>query len=432
MLERILLVDEGRAESPWSPMCCRSARAEYPQMRIPHPKALLPLLAVTVGAIFAFVIVASTDPPASQPADAPVPLVRVVVVQPETVTLRVRTYGTVEPRTESELIPQVAGPVVWISPALVSGGFFEEGEPLLRIDPRDYEASLESARAALERRRSEHHRAKKRFARQSKLKGRDAASEAAFDDADNALRVAVASLREARAGLGKAERDLARTELLGPFSGRVRTEQVDVGQFLNRGQSIARLYAIDFAEVRLPVPDDDLPFIELPLARKGQLPEEEQPQVVLRARFAGAQQEWTGRVVRTEGEIDPRSRMIHAVARVEKPYESIDGRPPLAVGLFVDAEIVGRSVEGIFDIPRSAVYEGDVVHVVGDDDQLHFRRIEVLREEHSRVLVSEGLQSGDRVAISRLAIPVEGMRVRPLEVGVDAAGEVAAVSESAP
>jgi RND family efflux transporter MFP subunit len=386
-------------------------------MNLPHPKALLPLLALALGAIVAVLIVASSDPPASQPPDAPVPLVRVVTVEPENLQLRVRTHGTVMPRTESELIPQVSGPVVWVSPALVSGGFFELGEPLLRIDARDYEASLESARAALARRRSEHDRAKKQHARQSRLKGRDAASEAAFDDADNALRVAVASLREARAALGKAERDLARCELLAPFTGRVRSEQVDVGQFLNRGQSIARLYAIDFAEVRLPIPDDDLAFIDLPLVNRIELGEQSQPIVELSARFAGASRTWQGRVVRTEGEIDPRSRMIHAVARVEKPYEPAEGQPPLAVGLFVDAEILGREVRDVVIVPRSAIYPGDLVHVIDAEDRLRIRSIEVLRREQDRAVVSSGLEDGERVAVSRLAIPVEGMQVRPLAVG---------------
>ena len=400
-------------------------------MRIRHPKALLPLLALAVGATLATLIVASSEPPASQPAEAPVPLVRVVTVAPQTVQLRVRTQGTVVPRTESELIPQVSGPVVWISPALVSGGFFDQGEPLLRIDARDYEASLESARAALARRLSEHDRATKEHARQLRLKGRDAASEAAFDDAENALHVAEASLRDARAALGKAQRDLARCELLAPFAGRVRSEQVDVGQFVNRGQSIARLYAIDFAEVRLPIPDDDLAFIDLPLAKRAELDEDRRPAVELSARFAGARRTWRGHVVRTEGEIDPRSRMVHAVARVEKPYEQAEGHPPLAVGLFVDAEILGHRFEDVVVVPRSAVHAGDRIHVVDAADRLRIRPVEVLRREHDRVVVRSGLERGERVAVSRLAIPVEGMQVRPLALGADIDGAPGADAETA-
>lgn len=395
-------------------------------MRLPYPKALLPLLAVAVGASVAFAIVASKESPTTQRAEIPIPLVRIVTVAPETVRLNVNTYGTVVPRTESELIPQVAGPVVWVSSALVSGGFFEKDELLLRIDPRDYEASLESARAALERRRSEHHRAEKQFARQLQLKGQDAASESVFDDADNDLRVAVAALRDASAALGKAERDVERTELRASFTGRVRSERVDIGQYVTRGESIARLYAIDFAEVRLPIPDDDIPFIDLSLAQRRQETEVSEPEVLLSARFAGAQQQWTGRIVRTEGEIDPESRMIHAVARVENPYEVVAGRPPLAVGLFVDATILGRVVESVFVVPRSAVHEGDIVHIVGQDDRLRFQAVEVLRNEHDRVLVKAGLRAGDRVAVSRLTIPVEGMRVRPVPVDTDIAEASAA------
>jgi RND family efflux transporter MFP subunit len=391
-------------------------------MHLNDPRALLPLATIALGGIVAFAIAMRSDPPVTQTAKVPVPLVRVITVAPETTRLDVKTYGTVAPRTESELIPQVSGPVVWISPALVSGGFFERDEPMLRIDPRDYEASLESANAALERRKSEHRRAKKQFARQEKLKGRDAASESAYDDADNDLRVAVAALREAQAARGKAARDVDRTELRASFAGRVRSEQVDIGQFVTRGQSIARLYAIDFAEVRLPITDEDIRFIDLSLAQRGQQAEAAEPEVVLSAKFAGAQQQWIGHIVRTEGEIDPESRMIHAVARVAKPYQEVAGRPPLAVGLFVDARIVGRAVEGVIVVPRSAVHDGNIVYVVGEDGLLQFRPIEVLREEHSRVIVQSGLRPGDRVAVSRLSIAVEGMRVRPVEENADVAG----------
>jgi multidrug efflux pump subunit AcrA (membrane-fusion protein) len=165
--------------------------------------------------------------------------------------------------------------------------------------------------------------------------------------------------------------------------------------------------------VRLPIADDELAFLELPLLYRGQTQAGPGPEVELSARFAGARHTWPARVVRTEGEIDPRTRMVNAVARVENPYEHRDGRPPLAVGLFVDAEILGRTVEGAVVLPRAALHEGDVVHVVDPEDRLRLREVRVLRRQRDEVVISGGLAAGERVSLTPLAAPVEGMRVRP-------------------
>jgi RND family efflux transporter MFP subunit len=321
----------------------------------------------------------------------------------------------VVPRRESELIPQVAGVVVWVSPELVPGGFFTAGDPLMRIDPSDYEVGLESARAALARVQSEHARARKESERQRQLAERDIASEARIDDAENALRVTSAGLREAQARLAQAERDLERTELRAPYDGRVRRKSVDVGQFVNRGTPVATLYAVDYAEVRLPIPDRQLAYLDVSLAASGA--DENGPSVLLRAEFAGRQHTWHGTLVRTEGEIDPESRMVNVVARVEDPYARSGGdrEAPLAVGLFVDAEIQGRRVEEAVVLPRSALRGASRVLVLTEDSRLRFRDVLVVRVEREDVVIGSGLEAGERVCISPLRAPVEGMAVRVLD-----------------
>jgi multidrug efflux pump subunit AcrA (membrane-fusion protein) len=133
---------------------------------------------------------------------------------------------------------------------------------------------------------------------------------------------------------------------------------------------------------------------------------------VLRAEFAGAEHEWEGRIVRTEGEIDPKSRMVHAVARVADPYGHTEGRPPLAVGLFVQAEILGITVEGVAVIPRAAVRNGNQVLLVDTEDRLRFREIDILRKTQHSVIVRGGLTAGERVGVSPIAAVTDGMRVR--------------------
>ena len=382
-----------------------------------NPKVLLPIAALLTSLIGAAIMVATSSPVEGRPSERQPRPVRVLEVQPTTVQLRVISQGTVAPRTESELIPEVSGPVVWLSPALVSGGYFEADELLLRIDPRDYEAALERARAEVASAEGEYDHARKALKRRSGLASREVVSPQALDDAERAERVTGADLRQERVALAEAERNLARTELRAPFAGRVREERVDVGQFLSRGNDFATIYAIDFVEIRLPVPDNQLAYIDMPLWRSGEL-EGEQPLVTLRARFAGAEHSWTGHIVRTEGEIDPKSRMVHVVARVEDPYAASENgsRPPLAVGLFVQAEIEGRRAEDITLLPRSAMRDGSRVLVVDAENRLRYRPVEVLRIHREDVLIRSGLEAGERVCISQLQTVIEGMEVQPILV----------------
>jgi len=229
-----------------------------------------------------------------------------------------------------------------------------------------------------------------------------------------AERVARAGRRQALANLEKAERDLERTEIHAPFTGRVRERTADVGQFVNRGTPMARLYATDFAEIRLPVSDDELAFLDLPLWYRDDGAKAEGAAVELRADFAGAEHTWQGRVVRTEGEIDPKTRMIHVIARVADPYLRSGDRPPLAVGLFVEAQILGRETEGVVKVPRAAMRGTDQLLVADAEDRLRFRRVQVIRAGRDEVVIRSGLEPGDRVIVSSVEAAVDGMKIRPV------------------
>jgi RND family efflux transporter MFP subunit len=377
-------------------------------------KRYLPPLVVTGGIVVAALLIATGPQVEPRPSQAVAPLVRVVEAVPKTVQLRAYTHGTVVPRTESDLVPEVDGRVQQVSASLVSGGFFSKGDVLLSIEPLDYEVALEQARAGLARARSDLANARKSHERQQDLVSRGATSDSQRDDALNRVRIAEATLREATARLARAERDLARTEIVAPYDGRVRSERVDVGQFVKRGNTIGTIYAVDFAEVRLPIHDEELAYLELPLARAGVELAKPIP-VVLRARFAGEEQEWRGQVVRTEGELDPATRMVNVVARVPEPYAPSADRPPLSVGLFVNAEIQGAILPNLVVLPRAALRGESQVLIVDADNTLRFREVEVLRTANEQIYVSGGLSGGELVCISPLQSTVEGMAVRVIE-----------------
>jgi RND family efflux transporter MFP subunit len=284
------------------------------------------------------------------------PRVRVVEAEPGTVALSVYSQGTIVPRVQSELVPEVSGRVAWVSPALADGGAFELGDPLLRIDTVDHQAALRRARANLVRAEAEHTYAGQELQRRQSLAGSAVVSIEQLADSRRAERVTYANLEDARVSLEEAERNLDRTELRAPFAGRVLEKRVDVGEFVERGHSVGTLYAVDYAEVRLPLPDRELMFLDWP-SSSGMLDPDTGPAVTLRAHLGGSEHTWRGRIVRTDGSIDPRTRMVHVIARVQAPYGQAgeNAAVRLAVGLFVKAEIHGRVEPHAIVLPRLAL-----------------------------------------------------------------------------
>jgi RND family efflux transporter MFP subunit len=198
-----------------------------------------------------------------------------------------------------------------------------------------------------------------------------------------------------------------------PYDGLVRAEKVDAGQFLSRGQSIASIYASDSVEVRLPVADRQLAYLDLPLGFRGEINPDDAPEVILSTQYAGQRYEWRGHLVRTEAEIDARSRMVTAVARVKST--AIPGQPLLQIGLFVNARIQGHLVNDIVSLPRAALRNQNQVLVVDADSRLRYRSVEVMRFEQDHVVISSGLETGEIVNISPIQTVIDGMRVKPFD-----------------
>ncbi|MFT5695314.1 MAG: RND family efflux transporter MFP subunit, partial [Myxococcota bacterium] len=215
-------------------------------------KILIPLFVLLLSGIGAFVVVATAPSIESVEADRHLTAVRIRDPKPQDVRLRVRSQGTVAPRTESALVPEVSGRVVWVSPALVSGGFFNEGDPLLRIEPRSFEMSVARAKSTVTRARGEVVFARDELKRQEGLSAQNVASPAQLSAARRNDEVAKANLTDAKVGLEQADWDLERATLLAPYDGRVREESVDVGQVVSPAGAVATLYATDYAEIRLP------------------------------------------------------------------------------------------------------------------------------------------------------------------------------------
>ena len=336
--------------------------------------------------------------------------VRVVEIQPKSVQLKVNSQGSVMPSTESQLIPEVSGRVSWMSPNLVAGGYFDDQEILIRVDDTDYKTKLDRAQANLTRADAEQQHNEFEYRRMQSLVKRNLVSRSQLENSLRAYRVAEASLQDATANFNQAEQDLARTQIRAPFAGLVRSENVDIGQFVSRGSPIATIYAGNQAEVRLPIADRQLAFLNIPVSIRGEIPQEFQPEVTLTAQYAGQTLEWKGNIVRSEAEIDVSSRMVQLVARVESSSNPV----PLSIGLFVSAEIQGLAAKNVVVLPREALRNDNQVLIVDDENRLRFRKIETLRLYQDDLLVQAGLEAGERVCISPLQTAIEGMVVNPV------------------
>ena len=336
--------------------------------------------------------------------------VRVVEIQPKSVQLKVNSQGSVMPSTESQLIPEVSGKVSWMSPNLVAGGYFDDQEILIRVDDSDYKTKLDRAQANLTRAEAEQQHNEFEYRRMQSLVKRNLVSRSQLENSLRAYRVAEASLQDATANFNQAEQDLARTQIRAPFAGLVRSENVDIGQFVSRGSPIATIYAGNQAEVRLPIADRQLAFLNIPVSIRGEIPQKFQPEVTLTAQYAGQTLEWKGNIVRSEAEIDISSRMVQLVARVESTSNPV----PLSIGLFVSAEIQGLAAKNVVVLPREALRNDNQVLVVDDENRLRFRKIETLRLYQDDLLVQAGLEAGERVCISPLQTAIEGMVVNPV------------------
>jgi len=377
-------------------------------------RILLPLVVIALGCGIYRYFDSTKEKPRQRPSFTTVPEVEATRLEPQPYAVRLDTYGTARPRTQSTLLPEVSGQILEISPQFREGSFFSKGDLLLRIDPVDYRTAVTVAEGMVAQMRAslaeERARAEQAIDIWKRLGKTSEPSELALRKPQ--LAEAEARLAAATAQVEKAERDLERTSIVAPYDGRVLEKNVDVGQVIREGTSLGRIFAVDYAEIRLPLNNDQLAHFDLETGG-----EASPTKVILRAKVAGRPAEWEGQVVRVEGAIDETTRQLHVVAQVDDPYGLIEKRPePLKVGLFVEAEIVGREIPRAFVLPRTAVRADGRVVLVTTDSKLRLVTVDPVLSTDSEVILHAGpdcaVKPGDVLCLTPLAYPAEGSAVR--------------------
>lgn len=379
-------------------------------------KILLPI-ALVVGALAVVAVLFFTRPKAERHTVAiKEPMVSVTTVNAQNIKIPVFTRGTVTPGTEIPLVSEVSGPVSYVSENFARGGFFKKGEVLIKVDPVEYEVTLKKASAAVAQALQLLEQASAERKVRSAVKGMTSE----LGRFEYQYLQAKAQHDAARAELEAVNLQKRKTVMVAPFDGRVRIGSVNPGQYLRPGVQLGLIYAVNAAEVRLPLSDNQLALVDVPF-RFG-TDGSDGPTVTLVGDYGGKKYYWQGQVVRAESGVDEFNRLLYVIAQIPDPY-AIDvaqpNRPPLTAGNFVEAQIDGRFYESIFVVPRQALRQGAQVWTVTSENRLKRKPVEILYKGKDVVYVKGGLESGDNVVLSQLDIAVDGMKVRsantPLE-----------------
>jgi len=371
-------------------------------------RIVLPILVLALGFAAKNYLIATGPVLAAQEAEFLIPVVEIVTAKTETTTLDLIAYGEVRPRATSSLVAEVAAKVIFVSDKLYRGAFFEQGEELLRLDHTDFalavslrKASLEQALAGLKLEQAQATVA----AQEWESLGAGEASAVVLRKPQ--LAAAKAKVKTAEANIALALNNLKRTTIVAPFAGRTQMRNVEVGNWVTPGSPLATVYAIDAAEVSLPLAASSLNKLGLSLAG---------PTTKIVVDFEAALGDdvghWQGTLVRMDAALDPTTRMVDAIVLLEDPFRASAEVPALAPGMFLRAVIHGRQVEGVVRIPRHALLDGSVVHVLTTDSHAEIRAVVVLQNTVTESLIASGLEDGDRVITTNLPVFVDGMQVR--------------------
>ncbi len=377
---------------------------------------LLSLVVLAAGLAAIVILIMFRKPPERSEQEVLAPLVQVRELTAGDVRMVVQGYGTVQPKVEVEIIPEVAGRVVFVHSELKAGGIIRANEKIVQIDPRDYELAVRQAEAAvaeaqvgLDTEIAEADVARREWRRLHP----ETEPDSPLVLREPQIRRARAALESAKAQLAIAELRLERTIISLPFDVLVAGETVDLGQYIGVGQRLATAYGIDAFEIEVPLEDDDLAWFDAfqsPRALAGGMDTLQVPAEV-RAEFAGGRHVWPGHVTRTTGQVDLTSRMVPVVVEVQRPLDTSDGRPPLLPGAFVEVAIAGKTLSDAVAVPREAIQGPDRIWLI-EDGKLAIRSLEIVRRDEEYAYVTSGLSGGDLIITSALDAPVEGMAVR--------------------
>ena len=420
---------------------------------------VLAVVVLAVGAVITRLVIQNRPKPEVVIAPEPRRFVRTMLLKKQNKTFWVKGFGTVRPKRELSIVPEVSGKVVERSPGFRTGGFIKKGDLLFQIDPADYELAIERRKAEIAQLRADiarlrqeekNHQADLDIAerhlelvsqereRNDRLRRQGVISSGQYDQSQqnflrqertvqsikNVLALLPVQLRQKRAALNasrselkRAALHLSRTKLVSPFDARVRETSLDAGDFAAVGKSVGKIYDVSVLEVPVSLPVEDARWV----FRRNQgaafpRSQEEVKPFLPTARVSwsqfGEKVEWRGRVSLVDSGLDESTRALTLVVEIPEPMKNwMPGEhPPLFVGMFVEVNIKGVTMPDVFVIPRAALRERDRVYLL-DEGILRIQKVEVIRKGQDGVVIRNGVNENARIIISAVPDPVSGMRL---------------------
>ena len=380
-------------------------------------QVLLTLFVLALGVAILMVFVRLRQAPQRSEQDVPAPLVQVRTLEADDIQMLIQGYGTVSPKVRVDIIPEVAGKVMFVHSELRAGGIVPANETIVKIDPRDYELAVQQASAAVAEAqvRLDTEVAEADVARREwRQLHPETEPTSPLVLRQPQIRRAQAGLASAQAQLATAELKLERTTISLPFDVLIASESVDLGQYVGPGQPLATAYGIEAFEVQVPLEDDDLAWFDIrqtSISLRNGAAGDELVSATLEADLGGRTLTWAGHVTRTTGQVDRMSRMVPVVVEVPRPLDASDGKLPLYPGTFVKVLIAGKTLKDAVAVPRDAIRDRNIVWLV-NDGHLRITPLDIVRADDKFAYVTSGISNGALIVTSALDVAVDHMAVR--------------------
>ncbi len=418
-------------------------------------KVILPILLLAGTIFFGKYLIGTGPEPKKKPFVVSSPVVEVITLSPQDYTMTIKASGIVRAGTQTNLVAEVSGRITNISDKFQEGSYFEKDEILLSIDQANYKnalaivsADVAANRAVLAQINEEEKSSKRSYQLAKKnlslgrkevnrLRGLLAKKVIARSILDseqqktNQLQQKLEDLQgkintfksrkqatqaKITATLARETQErlnLSRTIIKAPYSGRIFQKNVDIGQFVNKGSVLGKIYSTDYVEVDLPLSLQRYELLGLPESFKNKSVNDQLfPDVHFTNPNSLQVNEWKGRVVRTSAALDVNSRQIKVIARVDNPFDAINNvSSPLRIGQYIEAKIEGRTFKNVYVLPSVSVRQNKEILLL-EGNKIHIVPVTTLWNTQTETIVrSKEMIANKNLVITSMSQAIEGMRV---------------------
>lgn len=374
---------------------------------------ILVIVIIGVALLIAKRLIDTRPEAVKEPVKRSLPVVEVITAKQTEPEVRIITQGAFTAPRESILSAQVNGEIVHVSDQFEVGGIFKKGEVILKLDDTDYkttlvstqaaesqaQAAIKDAEVALEMEKARVAQAKRDWEKLGRGKEPSALllRKPQIAAAESRILSAKANLEQARANVTQAMRNLDRAVIKAPYDCQISMKQLDLGSLASMGAPLCTVFELGSVKVRVPITQEDAGYITA----------DGTTEVTASAMVGGKMKEWTGVIARSENRIDPQTRSTFMIAQFE------GGELP-PVGMFANIEILGGKMDPVISIPRIALIRQNKVIVINEENKVNFKEVQVSRTSDKEVFISGGVNAGERVCVTVLNTPMEGMEVQVL------------------